>query len=160
MLRFLSKSTRSLTVMGLVLLGSLPALAQTALFENLVVPSEPSTQSFSVEGFTAGFYSLTNIVNRDSDGNFCLGFADSTPDHILVLEQDLADLTLQVDSGGQSTTLLVQGPDNNTVRCAAGTRREPDAILQDTDWLAGSYRVWVGAFEQGDRYDYVLSATP
>ncbi|MFE4106836.1 hypothetical protein [Almyronema epifaneia] len=160
MLQFLSKSYRSLALAAFVLLGSLPALAQTALFDNLVLPAELPNEAPSAEGFTAGFYSLANIVSRDSDGNFCLGFADSTPDHILVLEQDLAELTLQVDSGGQATTLLVQGPDDNTIRCASGTRRQPDAVLQDTDWLAGSYRVWVGAFEQGNRYDYVLTARP
>ncbi|NJL87768.1 MAG: hypothetical protein HC886_20125 [Leptolyngbyaceae cyanobacterium SM1_1_3] len=160
MLKFLSRPRRFLLAAGIVLLGGLPAVAQTALFDSLTMPGNLPNQASSVEGFTAGFYSLTSIVNRDSNGNFCLGFADSTPDHILVLEQDFSELALQVDSGGQATTLLVQGPNDNTIRCAVGTRRSPDAVLQDANWRAGTYRVWVGAFEQGNRYNYVLTATP
>lgn len=147
---------KSLVLGGLVsLLGGLPVLAQSANFGNLTLGN--GSNRASAEGFTAGFFALSNIAARDHQGRVCVGFGDANPDHILVLQQDYANLTLQVNSGGNDTTLLVKGPDN-TVWCGEDTsRRNPDAMLQDNNWSAGTYEVWVGAHNQGQRYNYTLS---
>ncbi len=149
----------SLLLTGLLsCLSVMPALAQGANFKGLTLAANFLPSEARVSGNTAGYFSLSNIVPRDSKGNLCLGFADSTPDHILVLQQDFSSLTLQVDSGGNDTTLLVQGPTENAIRCGSITsRRNPDAQIQDSYWPAGAYRIWVGAFNQGERLDYVLT---
>lgn len=134
-------------------LSILPASAQTANFGTIEVAS--GFGSARAEGYTQGSFSLSSIANRDRAGNLCIGFADSTPDHILVLERDLPRLSLQVRSEGD-TTLLVQG--NGTIRCGDDlSRSEADAVIQDTDWKAGEYRVWVGSFESSVRIDYTLT---
>ena len=141
-------------------LYAMPALAQATNFESLTLSANFLPTDARVRGSTAGFFSLSNIIPRDREGNLCLGFADSTPDHILVLQQDFSSLTLQIDSGGNDTTLLVQGPTDNTIRCGSMTnRRNPDARIQAVNWPAGAYRIWVGAFNQGERLDYVLTVS-
>lgn len=137
---------------------ALPTLAQQANFESFTLSG--ATPTASVSGFTNGISALSNIAGRDRNGIICAGFADTNPDHIMVLQQDLASLTLQVNSGGNDTTLLVQGPDD-TVRCGEDSdRRNPDALIQDQDWSAGTYRIWVGSHHQGQRYSYSLNANP
>ncbi len=143
--------------MGLA--GVMPALAQPANFEALTLSE--SSPAASVEGFTNGLSALSSIAGRDRNGAICTGFADTNPDHILVLQQDFASLTLQVNSGRNDTSLLIQGPNDGTVRCGEDTdRRNPDAKIQDQNWSAGTYRIWVGSHHQGQRYDYTLSVSP
>lgn len=142
----------------LATLGVAPVLAQSANFDSLTLSPGFSTADGTAQGYTQGSFSLSSIANRDRSDNLCVGFADTTPDHILVLEQDFSQLTLQVNSGGGDTTLLVQGPNDSTVRCGDDTgRTNTDASIQDSSWQAGTYKVWVGAFESGIRYDYTLT---
>jgi hypothetical protein len=138
-------------------LGVFPALAQNANFGSITISSNSLASTPSLRGYTDGSFSLSSIANRDRNGNLCLGYADSTPDHILVLEQDFSQLSLRVNSGGGDTTLLVQGPNDNTVRCGDDTRNSPDASVQDSNWSAGRYKVWVGAIDSGARHEYTLT---
>lgn len=141
-----------LTALGI----ATPVLAQDTNFGTITLAPGFESVSGVAEGYTTGSFSLASISNRDRNGNLCLGFADSTPDHIVVLQQDFSRLTLQVDSGGRDTTLLIQGPNDNTVRCADDTGSNKDASVVDSNWQAGTYRIWVGAFNSGARYDYTL----
>jgi hypothetical protein len=148
---------------SLVYLGSLailaswkPALAQTANFEGITLATYPPTAA-SVEGRIVGSFSLSAIANTDINGNLCAGFADTKPDHILTLTNDFPTLTITVDSG-QDTTLLIQGPNDNTIRCGQDiSRSDLDAQVVDQNWQAGTYRIWVGAHNQGQRFPYVLT---
>jgi hypothetical protein len=152
---------RTLALGGLIaVVGVAPVLAQTANFESLVLSTFPA-QGESVDGRTTGSYALSNIAGgngQDKDGNLCTGYGDINPDHILVLENDFSSLTLTVDSG-EDTTLLIQGPDDNTIRCGQDiSRSNPDAEISDDNWSAGTYRVWVGTHNQGERFSYTLTA--
>lgn len=131
-----------------------PTLAQPANFGTIEVA--PGFGSARAEGFTQGSFSLSSIANRDRVGNLCVGFADTTPDHILVLQRDLPRLRLQVGSPGD-TTLLVRGP-GNSLRCGDDiSRTNPNAAIEDTNWQAGEYRIWVGSFEADTRINYTLT---
>lgn len=153
---------RCLGAMGLILLGmlqGLKVLAESPNFGEMVI-SRGQPQA-TVNGSTAGFWALINLARRDRHGNVCTGFADVNPDHILTLQDDFDQLTLQVDSGGNDTTLLVQGPTPEVIRCGEDTdRRNRDAQISDTGWLAGSYQIWVGAHHQGQRHSYSLTVGP
>ncbi|WP_026072901.1 hypothetical protein [Nodosilinea nodulosa] len=150
----------TLTV-GLVMGGiaALPGLAQQANFESFTLSEAAPTAN--VSGSTNAIFALSSIAGRDRNGNICTGFADTNPDHIMVLSQDIASLTLRVNSNGNDTSLLVQGPNDDTVRCGEDIdRRNPDALIQDQGWAAGTYRIWVGSHSQGQRYSYSLSVSP
>lgn len=139
-----------------VVLGLSPALAQSANFDGITLPA-PSSSTNSVDGRTVGSYSLSNIADSDINGSLCAGYADTNPDHILTLNSDFSSLTIQVNSG-RDTTLLIQGPNDNTVRCGQDiSRSNLDAQIVDGNWETGTYRIWVGAHNQGDRFDYTLT---
>jgi hypothetical protein len=110
-----------------------------------------------VTGMTGGSTSLPAITaNSDRWGHPCLGFADPQPDHVMQLDQPVQQLTLQVNSNDNETTLVIVGP-NGDVRCnddaAPGTK---DAGFSAADWPAGIYQIWVGGMVPGARHNYRL----
>ncbi|MEO0406109.1 MAG: hypothetical protein AAF289_02035 [Cyanobacteria bacterium P01_A01_bin.135] len=106
-----------------------------------------------LQGHTQGTTPLSTIARQDAQGNHCIGYGESEPDHILILPQALSRITLSVNSGGQDTTLLVRG--GGQVFCADDSNNA-DARLQAQNWGPGEYQVWVGSFDPGVRYDYQL----
>ena len=142
---------------GMTALSALPALAETPVFGTLTLSPGFKPSEGVVTGYTSGSTSLPAIVaNQDRQGNKCLGFADNAPDYKMVLQKDFPQLAVQVDSGGKDTTLAIKGPDG-TIRCADDTGKNKDASIQDPDWKAGNYEVWVGSIEAGSRWNYKLT---
>nr|WP_238993747.1 hypothetical protein [Calothrix sp. PCC 6303] len=135
----------------------MPAVAKTANFGTITLVSNSGKESVSVSGYTGGSYSLSAIKNRDRNNNSCIGFADPNPDYILILKQDVPKLKMQVNSGGSDTTILVQGPNDNIIRCGDDTGRSKDANINDKNWKAGTYKLWIGTFNPGVKYNYTLS---
>jgi hypothetical protein len=134
-----------------------PTIAQTSHFGKISLSPGFDPTTAIVTGHTGGGYSLSDISRRDRDRNFCIGFADPQPDHILVLEKDFDQLTILVNSRGQDTTLLIQGPDDKTIRCGDGTDNNKDASLTDKNWKTGIYKIWVGTFNPRMRHNYTLT---
>ncbi|MEH2401607.1 hypothetical protein [Nostoc sp.] len=134
-----------------------PVIAETANFGTFNLSTNFDPAQGRVQGFTGGSYSLSAISNRDRDQKACIGFADPTPDHIMVLEKDFSQLTIQVDSNNNDTTLLIQGPDKTTIRCGDDTGKSKDANVSDRNWKSGTYRIWVGTFNPGVKHDYTLT---
>jgi len=145
---------------GLALLllgaGALPALAQQANFGSLHLAAGFNRSEAVVSGHTGGSFSLDRLAARDSQGNRCLGFGSPTPDHIMTLDEELGPLSLAVHSGGNDTMLVVQGPGG--VLCGDDGSRGKDAIVTAERWPAGTYRIWVGSLQPGDRWRYRLMA--
>ncbi|MGF2040158.1 MAG: hypothetical protein RMZ43_033470 [Nostoc sp. CmiVER01] len=133
-----------------------PVIAQTANFGTFTLSTNSNPVPETVQGFTGGSYSLSAISNRDRDQKPCIGFADPNPDHIMVLEKDFPQMTIQVDSNGNDTTLLIKGPDQTTIRCGDDTGKSKDASVSDRNWKRGTYRIWVGTFNPGAKRDYTL----
>ena len=145
----------SLVLSVIAALTAAPVMASSANFATLsLAPGFESTKG-TVEGYTGGSYSLSAISNRDRDKNACIGFADPKPDHLMILEKDFSGLNIRVNSGGKDTTLLIQGPDE-TIRCGDDTGRRKDASIDGTNWKAGTYKIWVGTFNSGDKGNYTL----
>ncbi|MCC5614860.1 hypothetical protein LC605_07195 [Nostoc sp. CHAB 5836] len=133
-----------------------PVIAETANFGTFNLSTNLNSAQVTVQGFTGGSYSLSAISNRDREQKACIGFADPNPDHIMVLEKDFSELTIQVDSNNNDTTLLIQGPDQKTIRCGDDTAKIKDASVSDRNWKSGTYRIWVGTFNSGVKRDYTL----
>ncbi|WP_298913114.1 hypothetical protein [uncultured Nostoc sp.] len=134
-----------------------PVIAETANFGTFNLSTNFDPAQGRVQGFTGGSYSLSAISNRDRDQKACIGFADPTPDHIMVLEKDFSQLTIQVDSSNNDTTLLIEGPNQTTIRCGDDTGKSKDASVSDRNWKSGTYRIWVGTFNPGVKHDYTLT---
>jgi hypothetical protein len=134
-----------------------PVAAQTANFETLSLTPGFQPEQGVLRGYTRGSFSLSSISNRDRNGKLCIGFGDTNPDHIVILERDFARLNFFVKSGGD-TTLLIQGPDQTTIRCGDDTGSSKDASVSDRNWKKGTYYIWVGTFNPGVKLDYTLTA--
>ena len=142
-------------LVAIATIATLPVLAETANFGTLTLSRGFQPPTAVLRGSTGGSYSLSAIANADRHKNKCLGFATPTPDHIIVLQQNFSKLTIKVNSGGKDTTLLVQS--GNTVRCGDDAGQNKDASIVDSDWQAGSYRIWVGTVEPGVKSNYTIS---
>ncbi len=136
--------------------SAVPALAQSVNFGTLTLSS--SNSSGALNGSTGGSTSLPAIVsNSDRHDKKCLGFGDPTPDHLLVLQKPFSKIKLKVNSGDKETTIVIKGSDNS-VRCGDNTNSSTKgAILEDGDWQAGTYQVWVGSIGPGVRQSYRLT---
>jgi hypothetical protein len=135
---------------------TLPVLAQKHDFNDFSLAADFNPLEIIVTGYTSGAYSLASIVNQDKYGNPCMGYGDPKPDHVMVLEDDFSELILQVDSGGQDTTLVIRGPDNE-IRCGFGQDNLKDALIKGSDWQAGEYYIWVGSIVPNQKANYRLS---
>ncbi|MEM6753412.1 MAG: hypothetical protein AAF630_10625 [Cyanobacteria bacterium P01_C01_bin.38] len=156
----LCRSQISLTRLSLVglftVITSNPVTANNSIFGKISLSPNSDAVTKIVTGYTGGSYSLSAVSKRDRNRNLCIGFADPKPDHILVLEKDFPKLNIKVNSGGYDTTLLIVGPDK-TVRCGDDTGRSKDASINDSNWKAGKYKIWVGSFKARVRKTYKLS---
>ncbi|MEC4983605.1 MAG: hypothetical protein SAJ37_00270 [Oscillatoria sp. PMC 1068.18] len=151
------KFKNSKIIVAIAALICLPAIAQAANFDQLILAASSGSDSRSVTGHTGGSYLLSAIANRDRQNNPCVGFAAPTPDHTMTLEKDFSKLKVQVNTGGKDTTLVIQAPDN-TVLCGDDTGSNKDASIEATNWKKGTYKIWVGSFEPSKRWNYTLSA--
>jgi hypothetical protein len=140
----------------LALITTTPVVADTPNFGSFNLLPGFSSDKGVFSGFTGGSYSLSAISNRDRNKKACIGFADPNPDHVMVLEKDFSALRIQVNSGGKDTTILVQGPDDGTIRCGDDTGKTKDASVEGKDWKAGTYKIWVGTFNPGVKLNYSL----
>ncbi|HEY9636160.1 MAG TPA: hypothetical protein V6D14_22330 [Coleofasciculaceae cyanobacterium] len=148
--------SRGLVAVVAALISATPVLSQRAAnFGTLTLSPGFAPKAGRAIGSTGGSYSLSSIANRDRNKNPCIGFADATPDHIMVLQKDFPNLSVLVNSQGQDTTLVIQGPDDQTVRCGDDTGSSKDASVTDS-LKAGTYKIWVGSIESGQRLNYTL----
>lgn len=144
------------SVLGVGLVWATSAVAQEASFGTLSVASMGRQ---TIEGQAGGTTSLPSAVAgqaQDRLNNACLGYGALTPNHILELTSGRDRLVLTVDSGGQDTTLIVKGPDGQVLCGDDISGRNLDAQIAANGWQPGTYEVWVGTFESGQRYNYTL----
>ncbi|WGV23713.1 hypothetical protein [Halotia branconii] len=134
-----------------------PVIAETPNFSTFSLAPDFEQIKGKVTGYTGGSFSLSALSNRDRDRKACIGFADPKPDHIMILEKDFSHLKILVNSRGFDTTLLIQGPNDNIIRCGDDTGKSKDASIDDLDWKKGTYRIWVGTFNAGVKRNYTIT---
>lgn len=147
-------SRRSLVAL-IAVLSATPVLSQTANFTNLNLSPGFRPSAGRVSGHTGGTYSLSSIANSDRNKKPCIGYGSETPDHIMTLQKDFPRLSVQVNSG-KDTTLVIRGPDNFTL-CGDDTGSSKDASVTASNLKAGEYRIWVGSIDPGKRWNYTLT---
>jgi len=138
------------------LTGQLPVKANEQTADSAIIRLRNGAAE--VRGVTAGERSLAEMAGRDRRRKVCLGYAGESPDHTMILTEPQPRLRIAVNSEGEDTTLLVLGPKG--IDCNDNYGRDSrDAGVSAQNWPAGEYRIWVGAFEAGDRISYQLLIT-
>ena len=136
---------------GLVAIALVTSATRSAASET---PITLTAGEAEVQGVTGGQLSFLELAARDRRRKLCLGYGRQNPDYILELTAQQPRLRIAVESGGD-TTLLVQGPEG--IDCNDNYRREHrDAAVTAENLPAGTYRIWVGAFNRGDELGYTL----
>lgn len=132
-----------------------PVQAQPAsppIFENVTIGANFSPNPLTVRGISGGSVPGKNVAGRAETANGpCVGFVDEQPDHTLVLKDFFNSLSLQVQSP-EDTTMIVRGPGGSW--CNDDSEGKNPGIAGE--WLAGTYNVWVGSFDQTNSHPYIL----
>lgn len=152
MLRFFNK----VALFVIVALSATPAFSQAANFGELKLSPGFPPGTGQASGRTGGTDSLSVIANSDRNKKPCIGYGARTPDHIMILEKSFPKLTVQVNSGGKDTTLVIKGP-NNLILCGDDTGSNKDASVTASNLPPGPYSVWVGTLQEGQRWNYTLT---
>ncbi|NJK59795.1 MAG: hypothetical protein HC918_05460 [Oscillatoriales cyanobacterium SM2_1_8] len=128
---------------------------QVRLFENATVGTQPPAP-IVLRGISGGPAETQAIAGRpETETGPCLGFVDPEPDHRITLQIPFERLRLQVAATGD-TVLVVRGPGG--VWCNDDADDRNPAI--GGSWLAGTYEIWVGSYEAGAAFPYLLEIIP
>jgi hypothetical protein len=132
-----------------VLLGSfvLPAQAQSLKLSPGFTP-QPTTLS----GTGGGSTPVSSVIGRtDSPTGDCTGFANTQPNHTIVLTAPFSWLALRVRSA-DDTALMIQGPGG--IWCNDDLDGKNPGIVGE--WLPGTYRIWITSYDRGQSPPYTL----
>ena len=137
-----------------ILFGALPAAPGSA--------QRGARSNFGTIRLTPGFLPDPSVNAGTSGGSQaasrrfpgCAGWVARTPDHILVATAAFSFLRIFVESSAD-TTLVIQGPGG--VRCNDDTYLLDPAV--EGAFRAGTYRIWVGSYREGEMSPYQLELT-
>jgi hypothetical protein len=153
MLKFTIFRRMSLWSLAAILAGT----TSISVNANPIQISQGPQQSKLLRGFTRGTVGLHNIVgNRDQNQNRCMGYGSASPDHQLELKSGITQISFQVRTQRQDSTLVIKGP-GNAVFCADDSSFGKDAGIKLNNLPPGQYEVWVGSFDAGKTFPYTLS---
>jgi hypothetical protein len=125
------------------------------MFEDIAIAPSSVPKAIELRGISGGGVETQKTSGRKlTETGECIGFIDAAPDHKITLTKAFGYLKMQVKSSGD-TILLVRGPGGSW--CSDDVSdRNPEI---SGDWLAGTYEVWVGSYEENTSFPYLLELT-
>lgn len=86
----------------------------------------------------------------------CAGWVSGTPDHLVVASADFPVLRVmaRADTAGDDITLVIQRPDGGYL-CSDDDAEGLNPLIAAA-FPAGTYKVWVGSYEEGQNQAYRL----
>jgi hypothetical protein len=125
------------------------------IFGDVTIGRKFTPDPLTVRGMSGGSVPVNNIAGRNETATGpCTGFADEKPDHNLHLTSKFDYLRLQVQSP-EDTTLVISGPGG--VWCNDDFEGKNAGIVGE--WLAGTYKVWIGSYRKDKYLPYTLQIT-
>ncbi|WP_017651156.1 hypothetical protein [Fortiea contorta] len=125
------------------------------IFGDITIGENFSPDPLTVRGMSGGSVPGNQVAKRvETATGPCTGFVDAAPDHTLQLTSRFDHLKLNLQSPAD-TTLIISGP--------GGTWCNDEFDGQNPgmvgEWLPGTYRIWVGSYEQDSYLPYTLQIT-
>lgn len=150
----------ALVVVGFVLFSQVPVFGQVrsvGFFGNVTLNLNFKPDPVILRGISGGEIAASGIAGRKETPNgSCVGFVDEKADHVVVLKAFFKTLSLQVESQ-DDTTLVVRGPGGSWCNDDDPGRGKNAGI--SGEWLAGSYQIWVGSYQEKRYQPYVIRIT-
>lgn len=148
--------TAGLATATVILLAALaqfqPAQSQP-IFENVRLGSKFSPDPLTIRGISGGAVESKSVAGRaQTPTGPCVGFVDQPPDHTIELTSFFNYLSLQVQSP-EDTTLVISGPGGSW--CNDDFQGKNPGIAGQ--WLAGTYRIWVGSYDKNNYHPYIIN---
>ncbi len=122
------------------------------LFQDLTLTSAFTPDPQYLRGIAGGTETAATLagINRTPTGR-CIGMINTLPNHRIYLQDFFESLRLRVLSEGD-TTIVIRGP--------GGTWCNDDYDGRNAgiagQWLAGTYEIWVGSYDQATFSPYEL----
>jgi hypothetical protein len=128
-----------------------PAQGQT-IFENVTLAPKFSPDPMVIRGISGGSVAANGVASRqETPTGPCVGFVDEPPDHTINLTTFFNYLSLQVESP-DDTTLIISG--SGGTWCNDDFQGKNPGVAGQ--WLAGTYRVWIGSYKKNNYHPYVI----
>ncbi|MFH7026833.1 MAG: hypothetical protein ACHBN1_15835 [Heteroscytonema crispum UTEX LB 1556] len=125
------------------------------IFGDVTIGRKFSPDPWTVRGMSGGTIPASQVAGRGETATGpCMGFVDEKPDHTLVLTSKFDYLKLKVQSP-EDTTLIVSGPGGSW--CNDEFDGKNPGIIGE--WLAGTYRIWIGSYNKENYLPYTLEIT-
>lgn len=126
-------------------------------FDDISISTGFMPDPMAVTGTSGGSRDGTTIT--DADGSPCAGWIAGTPDHLLNLGTDFANLRVMAyaTDAESDTTLVIQKPDGAYLCNDDSEDGFHPAITGAMP--AGTYKVWVGSYNEGEHVAYRLGVT-
>ncbi len=122
---------------------------------NITIGPRFSPNPLQVRGNGGGNVAAKDIVGvSETPTGSCTGFANTKPNHTLVLTSFFNSLSLQVESA-EDTALAIKGPGG--VWCNDDYQGKNPGV--SGQWLAGTYQIWVSSYERNRLPAYILRIT-
>lgn len=135
--------------------GAIAQLPAAPIFERIAISPSFDPDPLILRGISGGSIPAAQAAGvPETPTGFCTGFVDRQPDHRVTLNQPFSYLSLQIRSL-QDTMLVVRGPGGTW--CNDDQNGKNPGI--SGQWLAGTYEVWVGSFQQNEYHPYTLNIT-
>jgi len=125
------------------------------IFGDITIGPKFAPDPFTVRGMSGGSLPGKQVAKRaETPTGPCTGFVDEAPGHTLVLTSKFDYLKLLVQSPAD-TTLIISGPGGTW--CNDEFEGQNPGMVGE--WLPGTYRIWVGSYQQGKYLPYTLQIT-
>lgn len=107
-------------------------------------------ETISVSGGLSNPITTQGQSGGNVNSNDC-GFIPSTPQEVINVTQRMNYLRVSVDSAGNNSTLLVDGPNGRfCILADSGSQPSLSGV-----WMPGEYKIYVGD-QQGESHQYTL----
>jgi hypothetical protein len=127
------------------------------LFDSLTLSRKFRPDPQILRGISGGAVPASEIAGRKETNNgTCVGFVDGKPDHVLTLTGFFNYLSLKIESPAD-TTLVIRGPGGTWCNDDAPNNGKNPGIAGE--WLAGTYEIWIGSYEQTKYHPYLIKIT-
>jgi hypothetical protein len=123
--------------------------------KNVTIDPQSSPDPLIIAGVSGGPVEAIEVIKReDTTTGYCDGFVNRRPNHTITLNSFFNFLKVEVESNAD-TTIMIKGPGG--IWCNDDAENANPVI--EGQWQAGTYKLWIGSYQENENNDYVIRIT-